>query len=135
MASLNWTAGCLMLLLLLCAGMTYAQDTNSTMAGPEDDYQQPIVPISPGVSFNGTSAVTQANATSTPYNGNYTSNGTMSETSLAATMKTQALDAVLGGTLPCLVLGQLPVPYHHLGSHWPIRSPACHLLLQVLLQL
>lgn len=95
MASFAVTAGCLML-LLCCAGMAHAQHTNSTMAGPEDDYEQPTVPSSPGASFNGTTAVTRANFTRIPYNSSYIANGTLSETSLAA-IKTQALDAVLGG--------------------------------------
>ena len=98
MATHAVTVGCL-IILLTYTGMAHAQASNTTDtdAGPEDDYEQPTVPVSPGISFNGTSAVTLSNATRTPYNSSYTANGTFTETSMAAMIKTKALDAVLGG--------------------------------------
>ena len=117
MASFTRSAGCLMLLLLCCAGRSYAQSINSTMAVLRKHYVQPCVPVSPGASFNGTSAVTQANATSTPHNSNHTSNGTMSETSCAASIVTQALDAVLGGVLLALSWGSSLFSIYNLEPH------------------
>ena len=123
MASFAVTAGCFTLLLCF-AGMAHAQETNSTdsMGGPDDDYEQPIVPISPGVSFNGTSAVTRANSNKTPYNSGYLANGTLNETDFAA-IKTNALDAMLGGDFTyspcanCILLSFLHRPCICLSAH------------------